>query len=146
METLTINDVNGPNDRGWYDVELSDGRTATTKDKKLADVAFQARGTLVKAEVTQKPASNPKFPDNIYLNKIEVLGGADDGAVATAAPAPAASIPPSKQQETQERIARQWAYGRAVEILVAQGVSDPLSDKDKTQLSEIANWLLDQTK
>src|SRR6185312_2684266 len=73
METIVVKTVEGPNDRGWFTVELEDGRSPTTKDKKLAELAFKHRDTQVKGEIGEKV--NGKFT-NVYLNKIEV--GATD--------------------------------------------------------------------
>lgn len=113
--------MDGPNQRGWFNVQLEDGRTATTKDKKLADTAFQSRGNAIKADITEK--QNGDFL-NIYLNKVETTG---NGNGATATPAPTAEIPPSRDGERQNVIAAQWAFGRAVEALAASSKT-PLDD------------------
>jgi hypothetical protein len=58
------------------------------------------------------------------------------------------SPPSGKSAETQERIARQWAYGRAVELLVGSGTpyNFPLVGETADAVDAQAKALLDKTK
>jgi len=142
-ETIIVKEVNeGTN--GWYEVSLEDGRKASTKDKRLADAAFATRGQEIEAELGT--STNGKFT-NIYLNGIT-------GVETNGGPRPArgrstgGSAPRGKSPEEQDRIARQWSYGRAVELLATSSTEFtlPLNDATKKALTETADWLLAQTK
>ncbi len=142
METVVVKEVVGK-PTGWFEIELEDGRTVATKLKKLADQAEASQGNAVAVDLTEKV--NGKFT-NIYLNKIEPTGNGD-------APKPAAAVQETvaaqaaPQDAKGERIARQWAYGRAVEIGTAFGsLTFPLDDESVAKLQITADTLLKLTK
>lgn len=134
METVNIVGVEGPNTYGWFTVELSDGREAGTKDKKVAELAAQFAGQAVGADITVKPSKDGDF-ENVYINKVEPQLGVNDGDTPTA-PTPTA-IKPSQADRKQADIAAQWAVGRAVEALVG-GTLDELLDTDTVQKLTLA--------
>lgn len=136
---LEINDVSEPNANGWYEVEFSDGTKASTKSEELAKQAFQSRGTIATVVISEQKSG--KFT-NRYLNEIN---GVKD------APRPrgkTTSSGTSRTPEQGERIARQWAYGRAVELLIASDTNFdfPLSSENMSALSEMATALINATK
>jgi hypothetical protein len=144
LETVIVKDVDGPNASGWYEVALEDGRKASTKNEEMAKTAFQSRGSEVPAEISERV--NGKFV-NIYLNEIDGIKDAPRRGrkpAATASPAPRGG----KSPEEQERIARQWAYGRSVELLVGSGAEFvfPLDSATKSAIADEAAWLLGSTK
>ena len=90
-----------------------------------------------------------KFTDH-YLESVN--GEKGNGAAKPAAKKPASSIRPAasggKDQATQERIARQWAFGRATELLIASDreFSFPLDADTAADLKLQASALLDATR
>lgn len=147
METVIVKEVDGPNASGWYEVELEDGRKASTKNEEMAKTAFQSRGSEVPVEISERV--NGKFT-NIYLNEIDGIKdtpkrGRKASTTSGSAPAPSRG---GKTPEEQNRIARQWAYGRAVELLVGSGAefAFPLDSATKSAIADEAAWLLGSTK
>jgi hypothetical protein len=155
MESVVVTEVSKDTTKGGktiYTVEFEDGREAVTFDDAIAEEAFKTRGNDVEAEINV--VKSGKFT-NTYLNQLNGVGesrreqssgGARNGS----------SVPSrGKRQQsggggfrdaaTQERIARQWAYGRAVELAMASDITLPLTDEDKSILSEFADWLLERT-
>jgi hypothetical protein len=136
MENVIVETVDGPNSNGFYDVIFDDGRKAATKNEDLAKEAFQSRGVEVPVVISERV--NGRFT-NIYLNEINGVkdspkrGKAKGSAPAAAAPAP----------RDNDRIAKQWAIGRSVELLVGSGMefAFPLDDATKTQLAETVEFL-----
>lgn len=119
LETVTVKDVN-KNDRGWYEVELVDGRVAATKDKKIADAAFESVGSEIQADINEK--RNGDFV-NIYLNAIGE-GTTVTRKVAQSKPkaetaATGPEKPSTRDADRQAQIHAQWAYGQAAALLVA---------------------------
>ena len=143
-EKIEVKSVDGPNDNGWYEVELSDGRKSSTKDEAVAKEAFARLGEEVDAVIGTTTKGN--FT-NIYLNQINGVGDLKPAARRSsgAARSGGGSAAPAKDTE---RIARQWAYGRATELLIAAGgpAAFPLSPEDMSNLSAQAKALLDATK
>lgn len=142
-ETITVKDVERK-PSGWVEVSLEDGRTVATKNSAIAELAFSTRGTPQQAVIGT--SQKGKFT-NYYLNALGEVSdkpaGSGNGAKSASAipqAAPAANA-------VQERIARQWAYGRAVELLVASGAefSLPLDAKTQKVLDTQAATLLEKT-
>lgn len=140
METITVKEVDGPNSNGWYEVLLDDGRKVSTKDEAVAKAAFQSRD--VEAEAVISSQTKGKFT-NVYLNQINGVG---ETRPKKPAAKPAAST--GRDPATNDRIARQWAYGRATELLIGSGAEFvfPLDSKTMSDLSEVASGLLNATK
>lgn len=140
---VTVEKVDGPNSNGWYEVVFEDGSKASTKNDDLAKEAFQSRGTEVPAVVST--VENGKFT-NVYLNEINGVKDAfKKGSKArSASSAPKGGRTPAEN----DRIARQWAYGRAVELLVASGQEFvfPADSALMSQIAEQAELLLNATK
>lgn len=144
METVTIKDVT-KNERDWYEVTLEgDDRVLATKDEKIAEAATKAIGEL------NTPVSINTRTKGTYTNHYveEVNGVKGDKPKFAAAPrrsTPGASPAPARDNE---RIARQWAFGRAVELLMASDTAFdfPLSPAEFEALKTQAQALLDATK
>lgn len=143
FEVVTVVDVN-KNERDWYEVEVSEyDEPLVTKEKKLADAALAAKGGSISASIGVKVNGN--FT-NRYLNAVESANGAS----APAAPASGtqSEIPTvskrDERSETQERIARQWAMGRSVELHIASGgtAADVLDTDKFAQIKAVADVLL----
>src|SRR6476661_1650833 len=109
METITVKDVDGPNSNGWYEILLEDDRKVSTKDEDVAKAAFQSRGS--EAEAVISSTVKGKFT-NIYLNQINGVGEVRPKGK----PAARAATKPGRTPAENDRIARQWAYGRATEL------------------------------
>lgn len=140
---VTVEKVDGPNSNGWYDVTFEDGRKAATKNEEVAKHAFQSRGTSVTAVISE--VVNGKFT-NIYLNEID---GVKDGFKPRGgSKASGGSAKAGRTPAENERIARQWAYGRAVELMIGSGAefAFPLDSAAMSQLAEQAELLLNATK
>jgi hypothetical protein len=140
-QTVEVVEVDGPNPQGWFEITLEDGTKVSTRDEIVAKEAFQNRGTEVEANISE--VVKGRFT-NRYLNEINGVRGKAPkrtGSPAEKAPAPA----PSKDNE---RIARQWAYGRATELLIASDTefTFPLKPELMSQLSEMADMLLNATR
>lgn len=141
-ETFIVDKVDeGTN--GWYEITLKDGRMVSTKNKKFAEHAHATRGSELEGELNE--VKRGKFT-NIYLNSLD---GVEDEARSTNG----GSGRPrrgggGRSPAEQDRIARQWAYGRAVELLATstQEFTMPLDSVQKKALEETADWLLSQTK
>lgn len=145
METVTIKDVQ-KNARDWYEITLDgDDRVLATKDSKLAEVATASIGGAV--EVAVNTRTSGKFT-NHYL--AEIGGVKEERAKFASVPRKPtiASSGGQRSPETQERIARQWAYGRAIELLMAseQTVEFPPGKITQDAIKQVADWLLEATK
>lgn len=147
VQNVTVTDVEETSN-GWFEITLTDENgdqvVASTKDTKVSEAAFQSRGTEVEAEINT--VEKGKFT-NVYLNTIAGVGGKSAGKPGAKKSAPAAAIP-QKGNDVQERIARQWSYGRAVELLTGSGADFiyPLDEEFQKYVQEQADWLLSQTK
>jgi hypothetical protein len=150
VETVVVDDV-VKKDTGWYDISLEDGRTVSTKARKLADAAFQSKGQEVEVELnTQKKGSFT----NIYLNRIGDV--ADSKASANGGGARRKAASPKREEAPREvvpvdnrdeRIARQWAFGRAVEMYITLGSSAfPPTDADLDEIQAAAEGLLERAR
>lgn len=139
---VIVEKVDGPNSNGWYEVEFTGGNKASTKDENLAKAAFQSRGTEVSAVISE--VTKGKYT-NVYLNEID--GVKEAGTRGRKRTTAGAATPPTSDARDQ-RIARQWAYGRAVELLVGSGseFAFPLDSATMSQLSEQAEAFLNATK
>lgn len=140
---VTVEKVDGPNSNGWWEVTFEDGKKASTKNEDVAKAAFQSRGGEVPAVISE--VVNGKFT-NVYLNEIDGVKDSfkKGGRKAAAAPAAKAGRTPAEN----DRIARQWAYGRAVELLIGSGAefAIPLDSATMSQLAETAEALINATK
>lgn len=148
METVTVVDVM-KKDSGWYEIELEDGRKVATKAKKLADTAFQAKGSEIEVELNEQ--TKGKYT-NIYLNAIgDVVdspvksNGSGRKPQPTEDPQEAShENPPIPGPDTRdERIARQWAFGRATELFAA-GFTP--TDKELDAIAKTAEGLLSRAR
>lgn len=140
-QNLIVERVDGPNDNGWYDITFESGERAATKNEELAKAAFQSRGSEVPVVMSTRVSG--KFT-NVYLNEID---GMKDTPKKGARKAPA-TVASGGFPRDNERIARQWAYGRAVELLIGseQEFSFPLDSATMSQVSEVATALLNATR
>ncbi len=131
LETVTVVDVS-KNASSWYEIELEDGRVASTKDKKVADQAHALIGiAAVPADINEKVSGN--FT-NIYLNGIGGEATTVSKKVAAGKPTatptnlaeqtrPTGSEKPSvRDSDRQASIQAQWALGRAIELLGSSGM------------------------
>ena len=132
-ETVTIEEVDGPNANGFYEVTLGDGRKASTKDDDIAQAAFAVRGG--EAEVSLGTQTKGKFT-NIYLNEVNGVRGAAPKRTASKRSA----TPDSGSPDRDARIAAQWALGRATElhILGKDASFDELEEAAKEYLARAA--------
>lgn len=139
METVTIESVE-TGARGWFNVTFEDGRTASTKDEALKDKAEEMLNEEVEVDIQTKTKGS--FT-NIYLNSIDGFKGKNgSGAKSSYGGTKSAFAPDPKRDE---RIARQWAYGRATELYAA---GHPLvaTDKDLTEIMALAERLLELSR
>ena len=144
MEKFTVVDV-VQKGTGWFDISLEDGRTVSTKARKLADAAMLAKGQEVEGEINTKKSGN--FT-NHYLN---ALGDISDKPAAKTNGGgrkqskrdipPEAATPEIPVDDRNERIARQWAFGRAIEMYVAD-----LSAQNLDDIEAIAEDLLQRSR
>lgn len=147
-ETVTIKEVTSKGN-GWFNVELEgDDRVLATKREKLAELANASVGSPVEVEINTREKG--RFTDH-YLEAIN--GEKGDSVLAKArirsvAPRAAASGTTAKSGDVQERIARQWAFGRATELLIASDreFSFPLDADTLASLEAQANALLNATR
>lgn len=144
MEKI-VDKVDGPNTNGWYEVHFEDGVVATTKNEDVAKTAFQSRGSEVPVVISERV--NGRFT-NIYLNEIDGVKDTPRKGAKAKASTTSGGSGYGKSPEEQERIARQWAYGRAVELLVGSGseFAFPLDSVTMSQLSDMATALINATK
>ena len=138
-ETVTVTNVYGPNDYGFYDIKLEDGRKLSSKDEAIVGVARSTVGSEVEVEITERKKGQYT---NYYLQKINGTGetrGAASGSRNAAKPSGG-----SRDPKTQKVIESEWAYGRAVELLSMSG--EPVAFNTATQeaLTQWADWLLVQ--
>lgn len=118
---VTVKDVSEPNSNGFREITFEDAEPASTKSDAVAEAAFQSRGTKVEAVIAE--TKRGKFT-NRYLNAI---AGVDDGGGPKRGNGSRASSTTGRRSgggrspEEQDRIARQWAIGRAVELLIGSG-------------------------
>ena len=152
LETVKIVDVK-KNARDWYEITLDgDDRVVATKNDKLAEAATAAVGKSAEVEINTQ--TRGAFT-NHYLNEID---GVKDDSKPRASAKPRSPISTGyvasgissggRDSATQERIARQWAYGRAIELLMASDKSFdfPLDSLQFDSLRQQAEALLDATK
>jgi len=138
--SLAVKEVDGPNAQGWFEVVFEDDSKASTKSEELAKAAFQSRGTI--ADVVVSRVTKGKYT-NVYLNEINGVKDSPKPRAKTASNGAAPRTP-----ETQERIARQWAYGRSIELLIASDsvFEFPLTSEQMSALSDQATALVNATK
>lgn len=150
-ETVTVQDVEKTSS-GWFEITLEDDeRKLSTKSQELADAAFQSRGKEVEAAITSKV--NGRFT-NHYVNEIAGVKEArrrSNGGARAAAPRAAATPTTTgdiSNAERQRIIQTEWAFGRAVELLMASGQEFTLPPDDalKGVLEQTAGYLLDRLK
>lgn len=151
METVTIKDVK-KNERDWYEITLEgDDRVLATKDEDLVKAATAAiGGSPVAVEVNTRVKGTYT---NHYIVSVDGVKEKSRPRVSGSGPALTRSASPrtsggGRDPETQERIARQWAYGRAIELLMAseQEFSFPLDQFQFEALKTQADALLEATK
>ncbi len=140
-ETVTIKEV-ASKPSGWYEITLDgDDRKPSTKNEKLAEIAQAAAGGT--ADVIIGTSTKGAYT-NHYLNEINGVKDAGKPRVTgtRSAAAPAAS---GRSTETQNDIARQWAFGRAIELLMASQLDFdfPLDATQFESLKQQAQALLD---
>ena len=148
METVTVTEVEGPNDRGWYNITLEDGRKVDTKADAVAAQARVSAGNPVEAVIAER---NRNGFTNYFLNAIDGVkengSGGARRSTGTAGPTTGRRTG-GKSPAEQDRIARQWAFGRAVELLTGSGQEFvfPLDTDTQKQLEETAAYLIEKTK
>lgn len=149
-ETVTVDKVERGNGE-WFEITLTDDRVVSTKDKAIAEKANATRGAALEAELSE-PVVRGKYT-TIYINSLDGVGrkkaaGNGGGRTRSTSNIPAAAPRGGRDPEVQEQIRKQWAFGRAVELLALtqEEISLPLSDDVKSKLDLTAGWLLDQTK
>ena len=141
LETVTIVSFD-TNARGWFEVTTEEyDEPLVTKDAKVIKQVEALGIGPANVDVNVKP--NGDFI-NRYLNGAEATNGE-----VLAAPAPSAevqAVTESKRNEreaTQLRIEAQWAFGRAIELHIAQGGSlNDLLDSDKFSALQAAAEML----
>lgn len=128
-----------------YKVITEDGQTLETFDKSLADAAFSTRGQEVPAEVElDEKWGNTKLLSIAGAKPRPRKGGGGGGQ--GSAPRQQTQIDPDKAIRDQ-RIARQWAYGRATELYAATEEGRklmPLDVEKQEDIQQVAEWLLEQ--
>lgn len=149
LETVSITDVK-KNERGWTEITLKDDdRVVATRDEKLIEAATKAvGGDPVEVKI------NTRVKGTYTNHYLESVGGVEGdkpaftGRITRPGPVLASTSRAVSSGKDQERIARQWAYGRAIELLMAseQEVGFPPDQFQKDALKEVADWLLDSTK
>lgn len=141
--TVEVKDVDGPNANGWYEITFDDGTKASTRSEEVAKAAFQSRDAMAEARITE--STSGRFT-NRYLN--EINGVSDGGPKKRSGGSSGASRSAARTPAENDRIARQWAYGRATELLIGSGAefTFPLEPEVMSQISEQAEALLNATK
>lgn len=145
-ETVVVTQVAGPNDRGWYEIELEDGRKPNTKSREIAEAAMQRRGTPV--EVTLNERKNGRYT-NLYVNQFDTIEDAKpSGNGASRSSSTSGRKPAPRDDERQRIIEKEWAYGRSVELLMASQAEFelPLDAATIRQLDETAELLLSKIR
>lgn len=146
MTTVIVKDVEKKTN-GWFEVQFESGDPASTKSQEVADRAFEVRGDEVEAKINE--VTRGKFT-NRYLNEIAGVsdGGGPRRASGDGTPRRQQAQGGGRSEETQERIARQWAYGRAVELLIGSGkeFDFPLQGEDLANVAKTAETLLERTR
>ena len=120
-DPMLINEVHGPNQWGFYNINAKGPAGEIRLDTKDAGLAMQAaggKGGWWQIQYTSKTVEkNGKEYVNYYLEKIDGIAGED---VAGPTPAPAASVQPTptsgRSPDSEMRIMRQSAVLRAVEF------------------------------
>ena len=147
METVRIKDVK-KNERDWYEITLEgDDRVLATKDEDLVKAATAAiGGSPVAVEVNTRVKGT--YTNHYIVSVDGVKEAARPRATGPSRPAAPRTSGGGRDPETQERIARQWAYGRAIELLMAsdQEFSFPLDKFQFDALKTQADALLEATK
>lgn len=143
---MTVKTVSSPNERGWAKVELGDGRVVETKNDEIIQAARTAAASGVSIEATINTQEKGKFT-NHYLNG---LGDISDERPKTNGRAKTQTTSESsgRSNATQKVIETEWAFGRAVELLMASGeeFTLPLDTKVKSNLEATAAYLLEQIR
>jgi hypothetical protein len=138
METVKVRDVE-KSGTGWYEITLEDDRTISTKNQAMADAAFASRGTEVEVEINEVQKGTYT---NRYLNKFGDIGDTKPKS------APRSGGGGARPEKNQEAIRKQWAFGRALELLrdSQEEYSFPLSTEDFQKVQLQADALLAATK
>lgn len=145
METVTIKEVTDKGN-GWFEVALDgDERVLSTKKSKLAELANASVGGTVEVKINTREKG--RFTDH-YLEEINGENGDNGSTAPSRAPVKRAAPSSGKSDATQERIARQWAFGRATELLIASDreFSFPLDADTFSDLKLQMKANLDATK
>ena len=146
-ETVTVKTVTGPNDRGWYKVGLDDGREVETKNDEIVQAARTAAASGVSIEATINTQEKGKFT-NHYLNGLGDISDERPKRTNGSATTQKTSGDSGRSNATQKVIETEWAFGRAVELLMASGeeFTLPLDTKVKSNLEATAAYLLEQIR
>ena len=138
-ETVTVEKVQElPS--GWTEVELGDGRKASTKNPRITKVAIDLAGTGLETVAVVNKVEKGRFT-NFYLNR---LGDETDEKPKASRPASSPARSGGRSPAEQDRIRIQWALGRATELAVGSGeYALPLSDADKAAIVDSAKFFLE---
>lgn len=147
METVKVRDVEKTS-TGWYEITLEDDdRVISTKNQAMADAAFASRGTEVEVEINEVIKSTEKGTfTNRYLNKFGDMSDSKPKSAPRSGGRPSGGG--ARPEKNQEAIRKQWAFGRALELLrdSEEEYSFPLSTEDFAKVTKQAEALLTATK
>jgi hypothetical protein len=142
-ETVTVTEVGPTNQWGYAEVKFAERGPAKTKSTEIIARATEMQGQAAPAVIAE--VTNAKGFTNVYLNefagiKDKPTKSSGNGGGTTGVKAGESSDARQKSIETQ------WAFGRAVELLIGSGVeySFPLDTKTVEALEGAAGVLLTQ--
>lgn len=146
-ETITVASVAGPNENGWYDVELEDGRTVNTKSDAIAQHAQGRVGAGVEATINERKKGN--FT-NFYLNEFDGIAdrpsGRSNGSTPQRKSGGSQRTGSTASERAKSNLSQEtsWAYGRAVEAAMAseERIPFPLDEATVERLQQSAELLL----
>lgn len=140
-ETVVVESVNDKRN-GWYEVSLADGRVVSTNSAEIAGIAGTVEGTEAEVKLSD-PLVRGKFT-TIYLNEINGVKGRGGGGGSSPRASSGSPAPRGDDAERQKKISRQWAMGRAVELLLGSGEPYAFPPNAETTANLVAtrDWLL----
>jgi hypothetical protein len=141
-ETVTVTEVGPTNQWGYAEVKFAERGPAKTKSTEIIARATEMQGQAAPAVIAE--VTNAKGFTNVYLNE---FAGIKDKPTKSSGNGGSRSAPTGETNDARQKsIETQWAFGRAVELLIGSGVeySFPLDTKTVEALEGAAGVLLTQ--
>ena len=141
-ETDTVTEVGPTNQWGYAEVKFAERGPAKTKNAEIITRATEMVGQAAPAVINE--VQKGQFT-NVYLNEFAGVKDAPPKGARTGNGGARSTGGGESNDARQKSIEAQWAFGRALELLIGSGVeyTFPLEQKTHGDLASTAKALLD---